>query len=365
MKPVRVVHLILLGAVVCVVLAMMAGIPEQIGRAYAWVSRAEAAEDLPIKKDAPEAKRMSERGEPGSEPGGKPPAADRTGGLPPPPRSAPGGKVAADAEPSARSPVGAKLAPPPVADPYPPKKEIARDFYAKPGRPVKVPAKAFPAKPEEEFFGLPAGLKSVDPMQKTEPDPRLAASQARIEQQRILGRYARSSDERERSGLQAALVKVLDQQFDLQQQERWAEIAAIEARVRRLRETLEKRNRARQTIVEERLSQLLREADGLGWIAPGEPGPVRGMSSPFQEDVREEEVVMPDGSLRRQLIPEYRPAPQPPPAPTATPFDYGKPTPAAAPTLPPPTEPSMPPPLPPEKGMLKGEKSLPPPSSTR
>jgi len=362
MRPVRVVHLILLGAVVCVVLAMIAGIPEQIGRAYAWVSRAEAAQDLPIPAD-PAAKGMSERG---------------------PPRSEPGVKFAVEANPWNPT-SGPKIPPPPpVADPYPPKEKMASHVFAKPVRPIleEIPAKGPGAKPEELIELLPKVKEPVAISKKTEPDPRLQARQAQSEQQRILGRYARSTGESERSGLKAALVMVLDQQFDLQQQERWAEIAAIEARVRRLREMLEKRNRARQTIVEERLAQLLREAEGLGWIAPGEPGPARGVSSPFEENVREQEIVMPDGSRVRQLIPEYRLAFPPVPAPTASPFDDGKPTPGAAPPPPslqkPPPPPlprekgmpreekaSLPPALPPEKGMPREEKALPPPSPTR
>ncbi len=61
MKPVRVLCLVLVAAVVCVVMAVMAGVPEQIGRAYVGVSRADGAQNLPPDAE-PAAKRVSNRG---------------------------------------------------------------------------------------------------------------------------------------------------------------------------------------------------------------------------------------------------------------------------------------------------------------
>jgi hypothetical protein len=58
---------------------------------------------------------------------------------------------------------------------------------------------------------------------------------------------------------------ILDKQFAVQQQVRGREIAAIEARVRKVRDLLEKRDASRKQIIERRIEQLIKEAEGLGW----------------------------------------------------------------------------------------------------
>ncbi len=42
----------------------------------------------------------------------------------------------------------------------------------------------------------------------------------------------------------------------------------LEARIKKVRELMQRRSAERQTIVEKRADQLLREADGLGWAPP-------------------------------------------------------------------------------------------------
>jgi hypothetical protein len=46
-----------------------------------------------------------------------------------------------------------------------------------------------------------------------------------------------------------------------------------------LREIMRKRSESRQTIIDKRLDQLLREADGLGWtLPPGTTAPRNGFN---------------------------------------------------------------------------------------
>ncbi|HEV3024616.1 MAG TPA: hypothetical protein VGX76_19205, partial [Pirellulales bacterium] len=56
----------------------------------------------------------------------------------------------------------------------------------------------------------------------------------------------------------------------------------IEARVKKLREVINKRNEAKRSIIDKRLDQLIREADGLGWNAPA-AGPTEGWNVRFFE----------------------------------------------------------------------------------
>jgi hypothetical protein len=77
--------------------------------------------------------------------------------------------------------------------------------------------------------------------------------------------WAQAKEESARSIAREKLASALAQQFDDRQKRREQEIADIEARLQKLRETLRKRADAKQTIVSSRLEQLLREAEGLGW----------------------------------------------------------------------------------------------------
>jgi len=120
---------------------------------------------------------------------------------------------------------------------------------------------------------------------------------AETRQERLLAKYAQTADEKQRAEIKAELSKVLERQFDLQMQQREREVTQIEARVKKLREMIEKRKSARQTIVTGRLDQLLNEADGMGWVAPtgggrmsrgpyGAYGPAYRSSDPFVVPLR-------------------------------------------------------------------------------
>ncbi len=102
----------------------------------------------------------------------------------------------------------------------------------------------------------------------------LRLQQAQAEERVLIAQYAAATNDQERTQLKELLSKSIDGQFDLQQQIRQRELQPIEARVKRLRELIEKRNQARKTIVERRLDQVLREAEGLGWTTPPEAAAV-------------------------------------------------------------------------------------------
>jgi hypothetical protein len=89
----------------------------------------------------------------------------------------------------------------------------------------------------------------------------------------LASQYAEATDEAERQKIQAQLAELVGRQFEAQQQVREDEVAQLEARVKKLRDLIEKRKEARQSIVDQRLEQLLREAEGLGWSTAASGGP--------------------------------------------------------------------------------------------
>jgi hypothetical protein len=89
---------------------------------------------------------------------------------------------------------------------------------------------------------------------------KLAQSAAKLA--KLLG-DAKSGSERDE--LKDQLNKVLESQFDLRQKHHADEISALEARVKKLRNLLERRQESRREIVAKRLEQISSEAQGLGW----------------------------------------------------------------------------------------------------
>ncbi len=123
-------------------------------------------------------------------------------------------------------------------------------------------------------YSVPAGAGFVSTYHAASPERQRLSTEmtkAQQEEQTLTGKYAATTNEPERAKLKESLAKVLDQQFDLQQKMRKEELEPIEARVKRLRELIDKRAQARKTIVEKRLEQILREAEGMGWTSSGEP----------------------------------------------------------------------------------------------
>jgi hypothetical protein len=71
--------------------------------------------------------------------------------------------------------------------------------------------------------------------------------------------------EADKDKLKAQLAETLEKQFDLRQKRHTTEIENLEAQVKKLKELVQKRQEARRDIINKRLDQLQREAEGLGW----------------------------------------------------------------------------------------------------
>ncbi|HWY88937.1 MAG TPA: hypothetical protein VNX28_19645 [Gemmataceae bacterium] len=96
----------------------------------------------------------------------------------------------------------------------------------------------------------------------------------------VVKEYIKTDNEAQRGKLKTKLSDVLAKEFDLQQKRREIELARLETHMKKLRDMMNKRNTARRTIVEQRLDQLLREAEGLGWNAPAKTSPYTNLTSP-------------------------------------------------------------------------------------
>lgn len=100
----------------------------------------------------------------------------------------------------------------------------------------------------------------------SEPDPLRQADQRFAQSTRdLIAKYGETTDSGERETIRDQLNDVLTKHFEVRQQIRESELEELEAQVQRLRELHNRREQAKDQIVRDRLQQLLRDAEGLGW----------------------------------------------------------------------------------------------------
>jgi hypothetical protein len=83
--------------------------------------------------------------------------------------------------------------------------------------------------------------------------------------------YVQAAKEEDKKELRKKLTDTLSQQFDAHLQQQQKELEDLEKKIASLRAVLKKRQEAKAAIVERRIDQLVQEAEGLGWTAPGSP----------------------------------------------------------------------------------------------
>ena len=98
-----------------------------------------------------------------------------------------------------------------------------------------------------------------------------AESEAAREVSKLVAEYKKAEGDAERAKVKEKLSAALTKQFEQQQKRRELELARAEEQLKKLRELMKKRGDEKKTIVEKRLDQVVREADGLGWSAPPNP----------------------------------------------------------------------------------------------
>jgi hypothetical protein len=90
--------------------------------------------------------------------------------------------------------------------------------------------------------------------------------------QQLVQRWKDSKDAAEREKLETGLREALKLEFTARLASHYKEIKELEEKVRQLRERLALRKEKQDEIVEHRLQQILREAQGLGWGSEGAHG---------------------------------------------------------------------------------------------
>jgi hypothetical protein len=131
--------------------------------------------------------------------------------------------------------------------------------------------------PVNRFLTAPPGAAGHAVVQYGQPHDEQSDETAKLnardaelgqEAESLVKQLADATDDKQRDSIKDKLQETLAQQFDTQQKVRELEVTRIEAKVKKLRDVISKRNDARRSIIEKRLDQLIREAEGLGWNSP-------------------------------------------------------------------------------------------------
>jgi hypothetical protein len=121
---------------------------------------------------------------------------------------------------------------------------------------------------------------AIDQWNREAPDPesqRLADAERRLngEIHELAREYKEVTDAGKREVIQQRISERVGEQFDNRQQQRQKQLEALAAQLERLRATHTERGNQRDRIVADRVTQLVREADGLGWGDEGGPNEFR------------------------------------------------------------------------------------------
>jgi hypothetical protein len=104
-------------------------------------------------------------------------------------------------------------------------------------------------------------------MRRPDPDVVREAELERQVQERVDAyrnhRVGSPEAEKERDTIQKEIVKLVNEQFNLRQERRENELKLFEEQIKRLRETIEKRQKAREEIIERRVKELLGQDDDM------------------------------------------------------------------------------------------------------
>jgi hypothetical protein len=87
----------------------------------------------------------------------------------------------------------------------------------------------------------------------------------------LVEQYRKSEKDEDKKEIRKKLANELGKQFDEHMKQQEKELANLEKQINDLKILMQKRQNARTTIIERRLDQLIHDAEGLGWNAPGHP----------------------------------------------------------------------------------------------
>jgi hypothetical protein len=89
------------------------------------------------------------------------------------------------------------------------------------------------------------------------------------ESAQLAKQYVKAEKDDDKKEIRKKLADVLAKQFDAQVNQQQKELADLEAQIASLKALLKKRLDAKTTIIDRRMDQLIQDAEGLGWTAPG------------------------------------------------------------------------------------------------
>jgi hypothetical protein len=89
------------------------------------------------------------------------------------------------------------------------------------------------------------------------------------ESAQLAKRYVDSKKEGEKDEIRKKLEDAVNKQFDQHMEQQQKELQELEKQIEHLRSVLQKRQDQKSSIVRRRIDQLIHEAEGLGWNAPG------------------------------------------------------------------------------------------------
>jgi hypothetical protein len=100
----------------------------------------------------------------------------------------------------------------------------------------------------------------------------MSARFANFQQQshQLAKQYVKAEKDDEKKQIRSKLGDVLAKQFDEQVVRQQKELEDLEKQIANLKALLKKRTDAKRTIIERRMDQLIQDAEGLGWNAPGD-----------------------------------------------------------------------------------------------
>jgi hypothetical protein len=99
---------------------------------------------------------------------------------------------------------------------------------------------------------------------------------------RLQAEYRSTTDADERAKLSEELQRVITEHFEIRQKIRAQELEELQMQVRRLQELHDRREQEKSQIIGDRVRQILRDAEGLGWGSSdaAEKGDFGMLSSP-------------------------------------------------------------------------------------
>lgn len=87
----------------------------------------------------------------------------------------------------------------------------------------------------------------------------------------LVQQYRKAEKDEEKKEIRKKLADELGKQFDEHMKQQEKELANLEKQINDLKVLMQKRQNARTTIIDRRLDQMIQDAEGLGWNAPGHP----------------------------------------------------------------------------------------------